>query len=390
MTYQSDIPLWKLKGKTVLVRADLNTPCNPDGAMLDDFRLIKALPTLQLIKSKGGKIVLLTHCGRPTKKEPHLSTKKFVEWFEKQNLTTIFCKNFEEAHRAINANKHTIILFENLRFFDGEITGDAEFAQNLFSLGDFFVQDAAAALHRNHASMVALPQLFESSKKTIGLLVEEELAVLNNLLTDASKPFLLILGGNKVATKLPLIDALLDTVNAILLCPALVFTFLKAQNKHVGNSLVDENLVNDAAQLLQKAKEKNVNIIFPIDFQVTNKSFETPFPLDIAQRIAPGMTGIGIGPKTAQMFKHCITQAHTIFFNGMSGNETYPETLEGTKSIFNAMQQTSAKKIITGGDSIALARLLGYSNDMGTFLTGGGSSLTYLSGSILPGLLAIC
>jgi phosphoglycerate kinase len=387
--YQSDIPLWLIKGKTILVRADLNVPRKPDGIISDNFRLLKSLPTLELIKSKGGTSILLTHCGRPKNQEGNLSTKIFVSWFKEHGFNPIFCKTFEELHRAINAKKHNLIIFENLRFFEGEMQNSSEFAQKLFECGDYFIQDAAATLHREHASMVALPKLFDTHKKTIGLLVEEELIVLKNLLINTDKPFLLILGGNKIETKLPLIDSLLDTVDAILLCPALVFTFLRAQNKQVGNSLVNEAHIDHAKKLLEKAKEKNVDIIFPIDYQVTSNNFEHPFPLHVAQYIAPKMTGISIGPETAKLFKHCIMQANSLFFNGISGNETYPETLEGIKNIFNTLQQTAAKKIITGGDSIALARSLGYSKDMGIFLTGGGSTLTYLSGGSLPGLSAL-
>ena len=389
MKHQSDLPLWNLKDKTVLVRADLNVPRTKDGTIRNDFRLKKSLPTLELIKSKGGTTVLLTHCGRPQHKEPELSTELFVDWFKQRNFNPIFCRNFEELHREIRTQKHNLIIFENLRFFEGEKKNSSEFAQQLFEGADYFVQDASAALHREHASLIALPQLFESHKKTVGLLVEKELHVLDELLHHSEKPFVAILGGNKIATKIPLIETLLEKIDVLLLCPALVFTFLKAQNHPIGNSLVDETQLKHVKHILKKAEEKQVDIIFPLDYMVTKNSFEQAYPLHTVERIAPGMTGISIGQKTAQLFKQYILKADTVFLNGINGNPDYPESLEGMKTIFNALEQSAAHKIITGGDSLALAQSLGHSEQMGTFLTGGGASLTYLSGSPLASLLAL-
>lgn len=388
-SYESALPLWNIRGKTVLVRADLNVPRNPDGSIFNDFRLLQLLPTLEMIQRKGAKITLITHCGQPKNNEATLSTKPFIEWFEEHGFKPTFCPTFEKDSFKENNKKSDLFLFENLRFFKEETDNDKQFAQKLSKLGAYFIQDAFGVLHRKHASITHLPSFFDSNKRTIGLLVEKELKQLNQLIASPKKPFVLILGGNKVETKLPLINSLLDKVNAILLCPALVFTFLKAQGKHVGKSLVNDDLLEEAKNILEKAQAKNIDIIFPIDYQITRNSFEKPFPLEVSQRIGKDMTGIAIGPKTAELYKHCILQAHTIFFNGMSGNKIYPESLEGIKSIFNALQQTAAYKIITGGDSVALAQSLGYTEKLAQFSTGGGSTLTYLSGNALVGLLAL-
>jgi phosphoglycerate kinase len=386
----SNLATAPINEKRVLVRADLNVPRSKSGKILNDFKLKAILPTLQLIKMRGGKIILLSHSGRPESSEPHLSMEQFVTWFKKHEFTTIFAKTPESALKESEKTKHDIILLENLRFFPGEQTKDVEFAKTLARLGQYFVQDAFGNLHRDHTSMTLLAEQFDKDHKTIGLLIEKELIALAELKSDPKQPFILILGGSKPSSKLPIIEHLLDKVSAILPCPALVFTLLQAQGIPVGKSLVDKSSLETARRILQKAKEEGINIVFPVDYLVTPKTFEKPIPQHISKKISDTQVGVSFGPETAALFKHCILQARTIFLNGISGNPAYPETLEGMRSIFLALQQTYATKIIGGGDVVAVAQQLGFDQKLGTFLTGGGATLAYLSGDDLPGLLAVC
>jgi len=378
-----------INNKYVLVRADLNVPRNKQGKILNDFRLKAILPTLHLIKLRGGKIVLISHSGRPQAYEEHLSLEPLSNWFQKNDLSTCFAPDPDTAFIKTKTMKQDMLLLENVRFFPREYQKDIEFAKSLSRLGSYFVQDAFANLHRDHTSMTLLAKQFDIDHKTIGLLIEKELKILTQLTTGPKQPFILILGGSKVATKLPVIEQLLDKVSAVLVCPAIAFTFLKAQSIDVGRSLVDENSFEIARKILKKAQEKGINIIFPVDYLVTSSSFEKPFPCTISKKISDSQIGISFGPKTSELFKHCILQAQTIFLNGVSGNPCYPETLEGMRSIFLALQQSYATKIIGGGDIIAVAEQLGFKQTVGTFLTGGGATLSYLGGDTLPGLMAL-
>lgn len=382
----SQLPNWDLKGNRILVRADLNTPRAQDGTLQNDFKLQALLPTLEYLQTHGAYITLISHCGRPLKQEKQLSLEPCVNWFNNHNLSFSFAPTLIAAQDFIKINPHQHILVENLRFFPEEIELNQTFAQKLAQLGTFFVQDAFGTLHRNQTSITLLPQNFDHNHKTIGFLVEKELTLLNTLITNPILPFVLIIGGNKITTKLPVITHLLDSVTTILVLPALAFTFLKAQGKAVGKSLVDDTYLQTAQSVLKKAKTKEVEIILPVDFVVTPQSFEKPVPIKIKSIIGPEMTGISFGPATAYLFKKVLTNARTIFLNGMSGNEQYPETLEGMRILFQILEQSNAHTIIGGGNAVATAQQCGLTTSHSTFLTGGGATLTYLSQQELPGL----
>lgn len=386
MIFHSDLYELPVKNKRVIVRTDFNTPRNRDGTLANDFRLKESLPTLQALRAQGAKIVILSHCARPQANESQFSLEPIAQWLENNGFSVTFAPTLKVAQKNANTD---IILVENLRFFKEEQEQSKSFAQELKKLGDFFIQDAFATLHRNDTSITLLPQLFSKEKKTIGLLVEKELTLLKNLKEAPKQPFLLILGGSKAATKLPIIEGLFDKLSALLVCPAIVFTLLKAQGKSVGKSLVDTESIELAKKLLQKAEQEGVDVIFPIDYLVTDSTFEKPSSITCVKEIGPEQTALSFGPKTAQLFKTCILQARTIFLNGVSGNPQYPETLEGMRSIFQALQQTPATKIIGGGDAVLVAQKLGFGHEIGTLLTGGGATLSYLSGFTLPGLLAL-
>lgn len=381
----SKLPEWNLANKRVLLRADLNVPID-QGHILDDTRLQAIRPTIDLIIQKGGQCIIITHMGEPTAYDPHLSTQQLIPWFKKNNYAIEFAHTPAEIFTKTSNTSAHITLLENLRFFPGEKNNDHLFAQELAQLGDYYVNDAFGTLHRTDTSITLVPLLFPQDKRSIGLLVEKELRVLNRLRDHPDHPFVLILGGSKAATKIPLITSLLDKVNTILLCPALAFTFAKALGKPVGKSLVDDTMLDACRTILQNGHEQNIDIVLPIDYQITDPNSTQPYTLIAAEKMPPDGVGISIGPKTIELFKEKMSKAKTIFFNGTPGFTDQPETLEGAKNLLHAITETSADTILSGGDSIAVAHMFGLLHAFTHVSTGGGATLTYLSGQTLPGL----
>lgn len=382
---KSNIANAVLKGKRVLVRADLNVPRSQDGTIVSDYRLKELLPTLDLIKEKEGKIILLTHCGRPSKNSPELSTKIFESWFDKHGHKAVFAKDLKSALELSKAKDNEIVIVENLRFFTGEKKQDAPFAKELAKLGDYYVNDAFALAHRNDTSITLLPKLFSKKDRTIGLLVAKEITLLNTLLENIKHPFIAMQGGIKGETKLSMLFNLLEKVDAILLSTPLCFSFLKALNKPIGKSFVEADLIPEIKKFLAQAEKKNVSIVLPIDYQVTTQSFEKPYGLSEVKTLGDDHIGVSIGPETTQLFASYLRKARTVLMNGMPGNIEYPETLEGVRILLNTLQQTNATCVVAGGDTVAIVELLGFSK-IGHLSTGGGASLAYLSGQKLPSL----
>ncbi len=385
ITVTSNLKNLTLTNQRVFLRVDLNVPIK-NKKIVNDHRLRAIKPTIDLIQEKGGKIILATHIGRPHNHDPNLSTKILIPWFKQQDYKIEYESDFAIAYEKSFKTIDTILLLENMRFFPGEKKADQNFAQQLARLGDYYVNDAFALLHRNDTSITLVPKQFPPSKRTIGLLIEQELIMLNKLLNNPQKPFVLIIGGGKVSDKLPLLYNLLDKVNTILLCPAIVFTFLRALGKSVGKSLVDKSALELCQHLLHKAQKNNVNIMFPIDYQIAHDTFDGPLSIVEADTIPDNGIGISIGPKTATFFAHEIRSAKTIFFNGLMGTSQRKETLEGVNAIFKAMGQSPGLSIIGGGDSVAAAQLLGVEDKISYLSTGGGATLTHLSEQELPGL----
>jgi len=376
-----------LRDKRVFLRADLNVPFK-NGLLLDDHRLEALLPTIDLIQQKGGKIILVTHRGRPKKREANLSTQLLVPWFEKRGYSVDFEPHLDSAYKKSFQHTDRILLLDNIRFFLEEKTNSTTFAQTLARLGDYYVNDAFGLLHRTDNSITYVPKLFSRLNRTIGLLVEQELNMLNKLLEKTQHPFVLIVGGGKIGDKLPMLENFVQKADTILLCPAIVFTFLKAQNKPVGKSLVDERHLSTSKKILKKAVTQGCTIIFPLDYQVALEQFDGPLSYTDSAAIAHNAVGISIGPKTESIFAREIAQAKTIFFNGAIGDTGRKETLVGMKNILAAMAASKAFTVIGGGDSIAVARQFDLAQHMSYCSTGGGATLAYLSGRELPGLAA--
>lgn len=382
---KSNLKEANLKNKRVLLRADLNVPRRSDGTIENDFRIKALLPTINLINEKGGKVILLTHCGRPKKQEKRLSTKVFTSWFKEHGYHAIFAPTLKKAAELSRKNNKDIVILENLRFFEEEEANDEAFANKLAELGYYYVNDAFSVMHRDHASITTLAKLFAPDKRTIGLIVEKEIQELTTILKKTKSPFVVLQGGIKGDTKISLLQALLKKVDTILISTPLCFSFLKAQNKNVGLSFVEDALIPQIKDFMQAAEKNNVTVVLPVDYQVSSKSFKDPHDLRESKTIGTGNIGVSIGPKTANLFSEHLQQSKTVFVNGLAGNNLYPETLEGTRVLLQALRHVNGVHIIAGGDSIALVEHLGF-NDVGYLSTGGGATLAYLSGQTLPGL----
>lgn len=374
-----------LHGQRVLLRADLNVPLN-NGSILSDARLKAIMPTINLILSKGGKIVLITHIGRPSDQEATLSTKTLLPWFAQKGYSCVFENDLNNAYAKSFHEPKTILLLENLRFYTGEKQNDTLFAQNLARLGDIYVNDAFGNLHRSDCSMIEVPRLFTPQKRMFGLLIEEEINHANKLLHNPAHPFVFIIGGNKIKDKIPLINNLLDKIDTIILCPAVVFSYLKSEGKPVGSSLIDQESFA-ACQILKKnAQEYNVSIVLPVDYVVSSNGFAGPYTIKKADQLTNGDVAISIGPETEILLKEIINRSKTCFYNGLMGDLTVAESLHGVKAIFEAMAESKGYSVIGGGDSTAAAEKLGFSKRISYLSSGGGALIAYLGGEKLPAL----
>lgn len=365
------------------MRADLNVPQNKDGSIASDARIKALLPTLELLKEHAAHVLILTHWGKPNTPDQKLSTKTVAENLTNKGHKTEFAASIEKAATLIK--KHKLVMLENLRFWKEEYEQHTAFAKKLAALGDYYVNDAFGALHRNHCSVTTLADCFTPENKSIGLLVEKELKALNTLRAHTKPPFVILQGGAKGSTKLALLSKLLSKANTILVSTPLCFSFLKAQNKNVGDSFVEEDLIPEIKKFLRAASKNNVTVLLPIDYQVSSHTFEDPKRVRIQQTLRDGDVGISIGPETAVRFAQALKSSKTVFMNGLPGNIHYPETIEGTRVLLQALSQTNGLHIIAGGDSLALVGSLGFTH-LGHLSTGGGATLAYLSGQPLPGL----
>ena len=362
MNYQSELPHYNLNNQRVILRADLNVPLS-NGHIVDDYRLQALLPTIDLILKKKGSITLLTHLGRPQKQEASLSTQILVPWFARHNYQVSWAKDIDQAKQLLNAPDNQIVLLENLRFYPEEKTQNQDFAAQLSTLGDYYINDAFGALHRTDTSIATLPQLFAPDHKTIGLLVEKELRILNKLTQNPAQPFVMILGGGKVKDKLPVIENLLIHTKTILLCPAIVATFLKAQGKEVGKSLIDETAFELCLATLKKAEENNVQILFPVDYVIARHSLDGIIETIDAQDFPEDGIALSIGPKTITLFNQIIKNAATLFFNCAMGFLSIKKSLEGTQALLQTIASAKGFSIVGGGDSVAAARPPFHGND---------------------------
>ncbi len=376
-----------VENKRVLVRVDFNVPMNSDLKITDDTRITATLPTINYLIEHGAKVILCSHLGRPNGQvEPKLSLRPVLARLSQLlNKEVVFVEDFLNKQSAAplkDLKSGDVALLENIRFYKQEEKNDEAFAKKLAALADVFVLEAFGTAHRKHASTYGVAKLIPA---VCGFLVESELDVFDKALNNPERPFVAILGGAKVADKLPVIENLLDRVDTLLIGGGMAYTFIKAIGGNVGMSLVDSSKLDLANKIMDKAKEKNVKILLPID-NVGAKDFSEDAETKVFNSgfFADNYQGMDIGPKTIKCFKKEIKKAKTIIWNGPLGVYEYDKFRRGTNKIAKYVAKNKGMSIIGGGDSVAAVQSLGYSRRISHISTGGGASLMLLQGKSLP------
>ncbi|MBO4919975.1 MAG: phosphoglycerate kinase [Erysipelotrichaceae bacterium] len=388
-------------GKKVIVRVDFNVPHKGD-VITDDNRVVAALPTIRYLLENNAKVILLSHLGKVDYKK----TEEEIEAAKKKNDMAIVAKKLQEYlpdNRVIfvnatrgpeleeavaNMKEGEVVLMQNTRYEKGESKNDEELGKYWASLGDLFVEDAFGSVHRAHASTVGIPTHLPSAA---GFLVEKELKFLGDAVENPVRPFVGILGGAKVADKLKVIDNLLEKCDTLIIGGGMAYTFLKAQGKEIGESLVDDEKLDYCKQMLDKAAGLGKELLLPVDTVVAD-SFPDPIDAPIetevvdADKIPAEKQGLDIGPKTAALFAEKVKAAKTVVWNGPMGVFENPVLAKGTNEVAKALAETEGTTIIGGGDSAAAIKQLGYADKVSHVSTGGGASLEFLEGNGLPGV----
>ena len=382
-----------VKGKRVLVRCDFNVPLI-DGKITDENRLVAALPTIKKLIADGGKVILCSHLGKPKgEPKPELSLAPVaVRLSELLGQEVKFAADAtvvgENAKAAVAAmNDGDVILLENTRYRAEETKNGEEFSKELASLCDVFVNDAFGTAHRAHCSNVGVTKYVDTA--VVGYLMEKEIAFLGNAVNNPERPFVAILGGAKVSSKISVIENLLDKVDTLIIGGGMSYTFSKAMGGKVGISLLEEDYCDFALNMLKKAEEKGVKLLLPVDHVVAD-DFSNDANIQVVSRgeIPDGWEGLDIGPETAKLYAEAVKTAKTVVWNGPMGCFEMPNFAKGTEAVAKALAETDAVTIIGGGDSAAAVNQLGYGDKMTHISTGGGASLEFLEGKELPGVAA--
>ncbi|NLW43527.1 MAG: phosphoglycerate kinase [Tissierellia bacterium] len=380
-------------GKRVLVRCDFNVPIQ-DGAISDDKRIVESLPTIKYLMGQGAKVILMSHLGRPKgEANPKYSLELVAKRLEELLGTTVKFLNDDNVvsektkNEILNLKDGEVALLQNTRFVNGEEKNDEEFSKNLSDLGELYVNDAFGTSHRAHASNVGIASNLPSA---VGFLVEKEISIMGKAIENPERPFVAILGGAKVSDKIGVIENLLGLVDKIVIVGAMANTFSKAKGYEVGTSLVEDDKLDLAKELIEKAKEKNVELVLPVDEIVAteiDENAETEV-VSVAQIPADKMA-LDIGPKTIELIKNALDGAKTVIWNGPAGVFELDKFANGTFEIANILANSDAITIIGGGDSAAAVEKAGLSEKITHVSTGGGASLELLEGKELPGISCI-
>ncbi len=383
-------------GKKALIRVDFNVPLDENFNVTDDTRIRAAAPTIKLVLEKGGAAILMSHMGRPKGERLEKFSLKHIVPKVSEILGTEVkfapdCIGQEVEAMVKDLKPGEVLLLENLRFHKEETKGDEEFARQLASLADVYINDAFGTAHRAHASTAIVAKFVKD--KMFGLLMEKEIESLNRVLKDTKRPFTAIIAGSKVSTKITVIESLIEKVDNLIIGGAMTYTFVKARGGQTGNSLVEEDMLEIARDIEKKAKEKGVNLYLPVD-SVNAKEFkDTPekqiTPID---QVPEGWMGLDIGPKSVELFAEVIKNSATILWNGPVGVFEFENFLDGTRGVGEAVAEATDKgsfSLIGGGDTVAAVNKLGLAPRMSYISTGGGALLEYIEGKQLPGIKAI-
>ena len=379
--------------KMVFVRVDFNVPLNDKGEITDDTRIQAALPTLQHLLEHNAKIIVASHLGRPKgQKVPKLSlrpaARRLSELLSRNVIMAPDCIGDEAEKRKSNLKPGYVLLLENLRFHEGEKANDDEFARGLASGIDFYINDAFAACHRAHASIVGVPK--HVKKSAAGLLLRQEIDYFDRILHTPQKPYLAVLGGAKVSDKIPVMENLLDKADDILIGGAMAYTFFAAQGKETGKSLVEKDKLNTASDILKKAEQKKVSIHLPLDHVVADSPEKDAGAETISGLPIPDdKMGVDIGPETIKKYSQIISGAKTIFWNGPMGVFEVDRFSQGTSKIAEAVAGSDALSIVGGGDSVSALKKSGMDSQISHVSTGGGASLELIANETLPGIEAL-
>ncbi|WP_321835091.1 phosphoglycerate kinase [Clostridium butyricum] len=375
-------------GKKVLVRCDFNVPLK-DGVITDENRLNGALPTIKYLVEKGAKVILCSHLGKDASKSLAPVAVRLSEMLGKE---VVFARDEEvvgeNAKKAVADMKDgDVVLLENTRCRKEETKNVAEFSKELASLADVFVNDAFGTAHRAHCSTVGVTEYLDTA--VCGYLIQKELKFLGNAVETPERPFVAILGGAKVSDKIAVINNLLDKVNTIIIGGGMAYTFLKAQGYEIGTSLVEEDRLDYAKEMVAKAEAKGVKFLLPVDHRVAAEFKDVAATVTEDQNIPAGNMGLDIGPKTEAIYADAIKDAKTVIWNGPMGVFEFENYNKGTIAVAKAMADANATTIIGGGDSAAAVNILGFGDKMTHISTGGGASLEFLEGKVLPGIAAL-
>ena len=386
-----------LEGKKVLLRVDFNVPLNDSGEITDDTRIRAAIPTIKYLINNSAKVILAAHFGRPKGKvneKMRLTpvAARLSDVLEKKVNLTESCIGEEALSKSKNLNNGDVLLLENVRFYEEEEKNDLGFAKNLAAHADMYVNDAFGAAHRAHASTQGVTNFLEPS--VAGFLLEKELKYLQGAIDSPKRPLAAIVGGSKVSSKIGVLDSLLDKCDKIIIGGGMIFTFYKARGLDVGKSLVEEDKLELAKNLEEKAKSKGVELLLPSDVILANE-FSPTSDSKVSQidSISGDWMGLDIGPQSIKVFQNALAECKTIIWNGPMGVFEFDKFAEGTNSIATTLADLSSFSevctIIGGGDSVAAVEKAGLAEKMSHISTGGGASLELLEGKTLPGVAAL-
>lgn len=385
----------QLKDKTVLMRVDFNVPQNEDGTVRDDTRIVAALKSIQYVRDQGGKLILMSHLGRP---KPGKDNSKLKMDPVADCLRALVGGNVTKVDDIVGAEVEAavaklapgdILLLENTRFHPGEETNDPALSEQLAKLADVYISDAFGTVHRAHASTEGVTKFIGQS--AAGFLVAKELAYIGGVLSNPKRPLVAILGGAKVSDKITVIDNLLNLVDTLIIGGGMAYTFMKAQGYEIGNSLLDKDGLDTALKVIEKAKEKGIELLLPVD-NIIADDFSNDANTKVCGlgEIPDGWEGLDIGPKTLELFSEAVKKAATVVWNGPLGVFEMENFCKGTRGIADVLADNpSIISIIGGGDTAAAVVQFGLADKMAHVSTGGGASLEMLEGKILPGVAAL-